>query len=301
MIDVTLISDEVAELGEGPRLDPRTGEVLWVDILAGALYRCVWDAGRLRTIAVIEVGRHLGAVAPVDAPGGGWIAAAGQGFAHVAEDGTVTVLAEPEAGQHGRTRMNDGACDPQGRFWAGSMAYDTSPGAGTLYRMELDGTVAAVLDDVTISNGLGWSPDDTAMYYADSGTGTLDAFDFDGVSGELERRRTLVRCEGPAFPDGLWVDDEGCLWVAMWGGGEVRRYAPDGGLLDTWPLPVSQPSACCFVGPGRDILVVTSARFELSAEALAREPAAGRVMAIDPGVTGPAATPYRARPGVLPS
>src|ERR671918_744895 len=172
-MNVRLISDEAAELGEGPRLDPRTGEVLWVDIMAGRLYRCRWDAGRLHTIAVIEVGRHLGAVAPVDAPGGGWVAAAGQGFAHVAEDGTVTVLAEPEAGQAGRTRMNDGACDPQGRFWAGSMAYDydTSPGAGTLYRMDHDGTVTPVVTGVTISNGLGWSPDGTTMYFADTGVG----------------------------------------------------------------------------------------------------------------------------------
>jgi sugar lactone lactonase YvrE len=274
--------------------------VLWVDIMAGRLYRCDWDAGRLRTVAVVEVGRHLGAVAPVDAPGGGWIAAAGQGFAHVAEDGTVTVLAEPEADRHGRTRMNDGACDPQGRFWAGSMAYDTSPGGGRLYRMDRDGTVTTVLTGVTISNGLGWSPDGATMYYADSGAGTLDAFDFDGAGGDLERRRTLVRSEGRAFPDGLWVDDEGCLWVAMWGGGEVRRYAPDGGLLRTQPLPVTQPSACCFVGRRRDTLIVTSARFELPAEALAGQPAAGRVMAFDAGVAGPAAAPFRPLPGVLP-
>jgi sugar lactone lactonase YvrE len=299
-MNVRLISDEAAELGEGPRLDPRTGEVLWVDIMAGRLYRCRWDAGRLHTIAVIEVGRHLGAVAPVDAPGGGWVAAAGQGFAHVAEDGTVTVLAEPEAGQAGRTRMNDGACDPQGRFWAGSMAYDTSPAAGSLYRMDHDGTVTPVLTGVTISNGLGWSPDGTTMYYADTGAGTLDAFDFDGVSGDLERRRTLVRCEGPGFPDGLWVDDEGCLWVAMWGGGEVRRYAPDGGLIHAWPLPVSQPTACCFVGRDAGTLIITSARLDLPAEALADQPAAGRVMAIDAGATGPPATPFRPRPGVLP-
>jgi sugar lactone lactonase YvrE len=299
-MNVRLISDEAAELGEGPRLDPRTGEVLWVDITAGLLHRCGWDDGRLRTVATIDVGRHLGAVAPVAAPGGGWIAAAGQGFAHVAEDGTVTVLAEPEAGQGGRTRMNDGACDPQGRFWAGSMAYEERPGAGTLYRMDHDGTVAPVVTGVTISNGLGWSPDGTTMYYADTGVGTLDAFDFDGVSGNLERRRTLLRSEGPGFPDGLWVDDDGCVWVAMWGGGEVRRYAPDGSLIRAWPLPASQPSACCFAGPGRDTLVITTARFNLPAEALASQPAAGRVMAIDAGTTGPAATPYRPHPGVLP-
>jgi sugar lactone lactonase YvrE len=202
-VNVRLVSDEVAELGEGPRLDARTGEVLWVDITAGRLHRCRWQDGRLRTLAVIEVGRQLGAVAPVDAPGGGWVAAAGQGFAHVAEDGTVTVLAEPEAAKGGRTRMNDGACDPQGRLWAGSMAYASSPGAGSLYRMDHDGTVTPVLTGVTISNGLGWSPDGTTMYSADSGAGT---------PGRLGLRRRQRRAGAAADPGPLR-------------GGRVRRRA----------------------------------------------------------------------------
>jgi len=299
-MDVVPVSDEVAELGEGPRLDPRTGEVLWVDILAGRLHRCRLTGGQLHTEAVIDVGRHLGAVAPVEAAGSGWLVAAGQGFARVAGDGTVTVLAEPEAGgAPPRTRMNDGACDPQGRFWAGSMAYDETPGAGTLYRMDRDGTVSAVVTGVTISNGLGWSPDGATMYYADTGAATLDAFDFDPERGDLDRRRTLVRFEGDGVGDGLCVDDEGCVWVAMWGGAQVRRYGPDGRLLTIVPMPVSQPTACCFAGPDRTTLVVTSARDGLAPEALAAQPDAGRVFVVDAGVGGPPATPFRPLPGVL--
>jgi sugar lactone lactonase YvrE len=299
-MDVAPVSDEVAELGEGPRLDPRTGEVLWVDILAGRLHRCRLAAGHLRTNAVIDVGRHLGAVAPVEAPGAGWVVAAGQGFAHLAEDGTLTVLAEPEAGgSPPRTRMNDGACDPQGRFWAGSMAYDEAPGAGSLYRLDHDGSVDTVVTGATISNGVGWSPDGTTMYYADTGAGTLDAFDFEPESGELDRRRTLVRFEGGGVGDGLCMDDEGCLWVAIWGGAQVRRYGPDGRVLATVPMPVSQPTACCFAGHDRATLVVTSARQGLSPPALAAEPDAGRVFALDAGVTGPPAAPYRPLPGML--
>ena len=302
-MDVAPVSDEVAELGEGPRLDPRTGEVLWVDILAGRLHRCRLEAGRLRTDAVIDVGRHLGAVAPVEAAGGGWVVAAGQGFAHVTEDGRVTVLSEPEAGHQPPTRMNDGACDPDGRFWGGSMAYDETPGAGTLYRMERDGTVQAVVTGTTISNGLGWSPDGATMYFSDTGARTIDAFDFHPGSGEVDRRRTLVRFEGGSggggVGDGLCMDDEGCLWVAMWGGAQVRRYDPDGRLLTTVPMPVSQPTACCFAGEDRTTLLITSAREGLSPEQLAAQPDAGRVFAVDAGVGGGPAVPYRPLAGAL--
>ena len=129
--------------------------------------------------------------------------------------------------------MNDGACDPQGRFWAGTMAYDESPGAGALYRLELDGSCTTVLTGLTIANGIGWSPDGSTMYLNDSGTGCLDTFRFDGATGAISNRRTLVRGDQPGVvPDGLTVDAEGGIWVAWWGGGAVNRYAPDGSLLD---------------------------------------------------------------------
>jgi sugar lactone lactonase YvrE len=185
----------------------------------------------------------------------------------------------------------------QGRFWAGSMADDTSPGVGSLYRMDHDARVIPVRMGVTSSNGLGWSRDGTAMYSADSGAGALDAFDFDGAGGARERRWTLVRCEGAGFADGFWVDDEGCRWVAMWGGGGRRPMA-----ACSVPCRCRSPSRARVASPARDggPLIVTTARLELSAEVLAGQPAAGQVLAIDAGTTGPAATPYRPYPGVLP-
>jgi sugar lactone lactonase YvrE len=209
-------------------------------------------------VASVAIDRHVGAVAP--AVGGGYVLAAGTGFLFVDAVGTLTELAQSEAGRTG-VRMNDGACDPQGRFWAGTMAYDESPGAGALDRLELDGSCTRVLTGLTNSNGIGWSPDGATMYLADSGTGRVEAFDFDGGSGDISRRRTLVRIEQPGVaPDGLTVDEDGGIWVALWGGGAIQRYAADGSLLTTVRLPVERPTSCAFGGSDRATLFVTTAR-----------------------------------------
>ena len=194
-------------------------------------------------------------------------------------------------------RMNDGACDAQGRFWAGTIAYDESPGAGTLYRLELDGSCTTVLSGLTISNGIGWSPDGATMFLADSGTSRVDAFDFDASSGDISRRRTIVAIQEPGVaPDGLTVDEDGGIWVALWGGGAVRRYRPDGALLTVVPLPVDRPTSCVFGGPDRSTLFVTTARQGLDDEALSRQPHAGRVFRIEGlGVRGAPCAPYRGR------
>ena len=222
--------------------------------------------------------------------------AAGPGFLFVDPAGSVSELAQPDAGRTD-VRMNDGACDPQGRFWAGTMAYDESPGAGVLYRLELDGSCTRVLTGLTISNGIGWSPDGATMYLADSGTGRVEAFDFDGGSGDISRRRTLVRIEQPGVvPDGLTVDEDGGIWVALWGGGAIQRYAPDGSVLATVRLPVDRPTSCAFGGPDRATLFVTTARAGLDEVALARQPDAGHLFRIDGlGVRGMPCMPYRGR------
>src|SRR5215470_7002088 len=260
----------------------------------------VWSAtpgllsedGALERIETISVDRHIGAVAP--AAGGGYVLAAGQGYLFIDEAGAVRELAQPAAGRTD-VRMNDGACDPQGRFWAGTMAYDESPGAGALYRLELDGSCTTVLTGLTISNGIGWSPDASTMYLSDSGTGCVDAFRFDGPSGAISNRRTLVHIDQPGVvPDGLTVDEEGGIWVALWNGAAVHRYAPDGSLLTSVQLPVDRPTSCAFGGPGGDTLFVTTARTELSDDALARQPHAGKVFSISGlGVRGLPAMPYR--------
>ena len=293
---VTPCSAEPGQLSEGPRWDAARSELLWVDVLAGRLYRaCPGTDGQLDVRQTIQIHGHLGAAAP--AAGGGYLLAAGPGFLHVDDAGAVRELAQPEAGR-ASVRMNDGACDPQGRFWAGTMAYDEAPGAGCLYRLELDGTCTRVLDGLTISNGIGWSPDGTTMYLADSGTRDIDAFDFGPATGNLSHRRTIVHITTPnAVPDGLTVDRHGNIWVALWNGGALARYDPDGQLQATIPLPVDRPTSCAFGGPAGGTLFITTARDGLDDAALARQPHAGRLLRLDsPGVTGPPCQPYRGQP-----
>ena len=246
-------------LSEGPRWHEERQELLWVDILGRQMHRgTLGPDGALERVETISIDRHIGAAAP--AAGGGYVLAAGAGFLFVDEAGSIQELAQPE-GDRTDVRMNDGACDPQGRFWAGTMAYDESPGAGTLYRLELDGSCTTVLTGLTISNGIGWSPDASTMYLNDSGTGCVDVFRFDGPSGAISDRRTLVHIDQPGVaPDGLTVDDEGGIWVALWNGAAIHRYAPDGSLLASVQLPVERPTSCAFGGPRRDTLFVTTAR-----------------------------------------
>jgi sugar lactone lactonase YvrE len=291
--EVVTWSSTPGELSEGPRWHEPRGELLWVDILGRRLHRGrLADDGRLEECQTIAIDRHVGAVAP--AIGGGYVLAAGQGFLFVDEAGEVTELAQPEAGNTG-VRMNDGACDPQGRFWAGTMAYDETPGAGSLYRLELDGSCTTVLTGLTISNGIGWSPDERTMYLSDSGLGCVEAFSFDGATGAIGHRRTLVHIEQPgAAPDGLTVDADGGIWVALWNGGAVNRYAPDGSLVSTLKLPVERPTSCAFGGPALATLFVTTARAGLDEAARARQPDAGYLFAIDGlGVRGLPCLPYR--------
>jgi sugar lactone lactonase YvrE len=203
-------------------------------------------------------------------------------------------LAQPEGGRTD-VRMNDGICDAQGRFWGGTVAYDETPGAARLYRLELDGSCTLVLAGLTIANGMGWSPDGTTMYLADSGTGDVYAFDFDPASGDIDGRRTLVHIDTPgAVPDGLTVDSNGDVWVALWNGGALARYAADGSLRETVPVMVDRPTSCSFGGPDRSALFVTTSREGLDEATLARQPESGHVLRIDGlGVTGPPCNPYR--------
>lgn len=283
-------------LTEGPRWDGHRNELLWVDIVGSRLHRARTGVGpNLDELGPVQFDRFVGAVAPVLT--GGYVLAAAGGFLFTDEAGRVIELAQPEAGRRD-VRMNDGACDPQGRFWAGTMAHDESPGAGVLYRLELDGTCTAVLSGLTISNGIDWSPDGSTMYLSDSGTGRVDAFDFDGVDGRLSARRTIVEITEPGVaPDGLTVDADGCLWVALWGGGEVRRYSPDGSVLETVALAVQLATSCAFGGPEMTTLFITTARHGLDEADVAAQPDAGRVFRVDGlDVRGVPCLPYRGRP-----
>jgi sugar lactone lactonase YvrE len=287
-------TSEQTLLGEGARWDARRGELLRVDILAGTVYRDrVADDGRLLLVRRYQVPGTVGAAAPVDGDDG-WLLAAGRGYLHLGLDGSLRTLAEvAPAG----TRMNDGACDPQGRFWAGTMADDQHPGGASLYRLDGDGQTQVMLDDLTISNGLDWSPDGSIMYLVDSGPRVVHAFAFDGEHGEIADDRVLIEVpESVGSPDGMTVDAAGDLWVAIYGGGRIHRYSPDGRLRQTLPVPAAQSTSCAFAGPGLHRLYVTTATEDWSEEERRAKPAAGLVYHVDTDAAGRPAAPFRPDP-----
>jgi sugar lactone lactonase YvrE len=273
-------------LGEGARWDARRGE-----LLAGRVYRdLVAPDGSLFLVASYDVPGTVGAIAPIQGDDG-WLLAAGRGFAHLSPDGSLRTLAEvSRAG----TRMNDGACDPQGRFWAGTMADDHHAGGGALYRFDWAGRTELMLNGLTISNGLGWSPDGRTMYLVDSGPRVVHAFAFDGDRGTISDGRVLVAVPAEVgAPDGMTVDADGDLWVAIYGGGRVHRYSPDGVLREVATVPAAQSTSCAFAGPGLRRLYVTTATEAWSDEQRRAEPAAGLVYWFDTDATGRPTTPFR--------
>jgi sugar lactone lactonase YvrE len=281
-------------LGEGARWDARRRELLRVDIVAGRVYRDrVADDGSLVLVRRYEVPGTVGAVAPVEGDEG-WLLAAGRGFVHLSADGSLRPLAEvAPAG----SRMNDAACDPQGRCWAGSMTHDHRPGGGALYRLDRNGETELMLDGLTISNGLGWSLDGGTMYFVDSGPRVVRAFGFDGERGTISDGRVLVRvAEEVGTPDGLTVDADGDLWVAIYGGGRIHRYSPEGVLRQELLVPAAQTTSCAFAGSGLNRLYVTTATEDWSDEQRRAEPAAGVVYRFDTDATGLPAAPFRPDP-----
>jgi sugar lactone lactonase YvrE len=292
--DAVACTTEQTQLGEGARWDARRDELLRVDILAGRVYRdAVDDDGGLRPVRTYEVPGTVGAIAPIEGDDG-WLLAANRGVVHLSPDGTLRPLAEfaPPA-----TRMNDAACDPQGRFWAGTVAHDQHAGGGALYRLDRTGRTEPMLGGLTISNGLGWSPDSGTMYLADSGTHAIHTFAFDAERGTISDGRVLVTLpEEVGTPDGLTVDADGDLWVAIFGGGGVHRYSPEGELREELTVPAAETTSCAFAGPGLNRLYVTTATENWTDEQRRAEPAAGRVYWLETDATGRPAAPFRPDP-----
>lgn len=285
-----------AEHAEGFTWDARSGRLAWVDQFAGLVHLAHHQPGMgvLQRSRTYEVGSAVGAVVPTAEADGGWMLACGAGFAHLAADGTVTVVREPESAHRATLRMNDGKCDPSGRFWAGSMAWSKAPGAGTLYRLDGDLSVSAVLTGLTISNGLAWTPDGSTLYFIDTPTQRVDRFTV-AADGTLSGRRPAVRVDpATGAPDGMAIDDEGCLWVALWGGWAVRRYSPRGEVLAHVDVGAPQVSSCAFGGAAGRTLFVTTSQEGYGPEESERFPDAGRLFCADVDVTGPPAAPCAA-------
>jgi sugar lactone lactonase YvrE len=271
-----------AEIGEGPVWLADRAELAWVDIERGLIHLLDVAAGQARTIAV---GEMVGAIAPTMS--GSLVAAVATGF----------VFPDPTSGRIRRIvdldpvdptiRMNDGKADPWGRFWAGTMGLDKRPGAGNLYCLEPGLSVRLAVAGVTISNGLDWTDDRSTMYYVDTPTRRVDRFDLDPTGTRLSNRRPFILVPAAlGTPDGLTVDSAGQLWLALWGGSAVRGYSPSGEPTTIIRLPTSHVTSCTFGGPDLADLYITTARSELSAEQLRREPLAGRLFRCRPGAFG---------------
>jgi sugar lactone lactonase YvrE len=279
---VELVLDLRADLGEGPIWDARLGRLVFVNVMRGEVHAFDPVGGDDR---VLKVDRPVGAVACTER--GDWVLAAGVGFLRLdPETGRTSPLVDVASGRDD-VRMNDGYVDARGRFWAGTMSLRGETGQGTLYRLDPDGTARAMLAPVTTSNGIDWSPDNRLMYYIDTRTRRVDVFDFDLPDGTISTRRTFVDfAAAGGRPDGLVVDADGGVWVALWAGGAVERYTPDGRRDRRIDLPVTFPSKCAFGGPTLDALYITTARGTADPDPRDRDHAGGLYRVLRPGVRG---------------
>lgn len=282
MAEVEQVPGSECHHGEGPCWADAWGGLRWVDMLAGDVMSLDPQAGVTR--------RHVGKVAAAIRPRscGGAVVALGDRFA-VTDGDLAGLRSVARLTLATGVRLNDGGCDPDGRFYCGSMASDETPQAGTFYRLDPDGSVRSVLDKVTISNGFDFAPDGSLAYYIDTAEHGIDVFDYSGGPGLVNQRRWIDIPEEAGGPDGLTVDAEGGVWVALIGGSAVHRYSPAGTLDAVITLPVSQVTACTFGGPGLDTLFVTTSR--LGAD-MSAHPASGSLFVAQPGVLGLPCRPF---------
>ena len=260
--------------GEGPVWDVATGRLLVVDMLAGDVLALDPSGGR-------PVRIHVGEIAAALRPrrAGGYVLADARGFCLLDAD-LAPAHRFGELWTDRRVRMNEGGCDPRGAFYAGSMNVDGEPGAGHLYRLDPDGSSTIVLPSVTTSNGIDWAPDATGAYFVDSATQRIDRLGFDDAGAVVDRQRVVAFDQSLGTPDGLTVDADGCVWVALWGGGRVVRVTPDGRTVGDVSVPTPDVTACAFGGADLMTLYVTTSRWRCD------DAGAGRVYACRPGVRG---------------
>ena len=285
---VEVFADLHADVGEAPHWDERTKTLLFVDLTAGVVFR--YDrSGVMR--GSFPAGQEVGAVVPRRR--GGLVLAVRDGIATVSDTGEGFELTAPVERDIAGNRMNDAKCDPAGRLFAGTTAFDFSPHSAALYRVAPDWSFEQVVRGATQSNGIAWSPGGDRMYFIDSATQGVDVFDFDIGDGSARNRRRLVTIErAHGVPDGMTTDSSGNLWVACFGGAAVRCYSPAGQQLDEVLFPVTQVTSCAFGGPGLADLYVTSAAYRLSAGQLKTEPHAGATFVCRPGVAGMPASSF---------
>ena len=269
-MNIRAISEVTSDLGEGPIWSADTNSVTWTDITQNTFHTADIDTGKTMSFGVPSM---VGAIA--HSKDGGYIAATQKGFARIGVDGKYSPLHSflPDD-----MRMNDGKVDPSGRFWAGSMALSFEKGRGSLYVLEKDNSYRSILDDITLSNGMGWSPDAQYFYYIDSVPGVLKRFDYDLYTGHISNPKDLITFDSSSgIPDGMSMSSDGKIVVALWDGGRIEIYEPSGEKVSEITLGVSRPTSCTFAGPNRDILIVSTASQGIDQ---ADEPLAGKILAV---------------------
>ncbi|MDR0472622.1 MAG: SMP-30/gluconolactonase/LRE family protein [Treponema sp.] len=268
-----LLLDRRFLLGEGPAYDSRKDRIIWVDIHTGAFFS--WNP-KTHKLEETKTGQNLGAIVPTEK--GRYLAAMATGVYYLDNNGLSLLCRPPELMDN--LRLNDAKCDPAGRFWFGTTGLFGNAPEGSLFRLDPDGNCRLMLKGPKTSNGLAWSNDKKTMYYIDSGESSVDAFDYDHTSGSISNRRRLLAAEGHT-PDGMTIDEEGKLWIALWGGGKVIRFDPENReIIGEIPLPAKNTTSCCFAGENLDTLIITS-----SGEGF-DDPKAGCVFYANPGICG---------------
>lgn len=269
-MDIRAISEVVSDLGEGPIWTPETNSVTWTDITQNTFHTANIDTGKTESFGVPSM---IGAIAHTK--DGHYIAATQKGFARISLEGKYSPL---HSFLQDDMRMNDGKVDPAGRFWAGSMALSFEKDRGSLYVLETDNSYQKVLDNITLSNGMGWSPDARYFYYIDSIPGVLKRFDYDLDTGKISNPKNLITFDAASgVPDGMSVSSDGKIVVALWDGGRIEIYEPTGAKVSEIKLGVSRPTCCTFAGPNLDILIVSTASQGIDRSG---EPLAGKILAV---------------------
>lgn len=284
MGEVEVVADGNAVLGESPVWSPGEAALYWVDINNPTVHRLDPATGeRARWLVETETG-SIGLAGP-----GRLVAGLRTGAHYVdLETGKIEKICDPEGeGRFNQNRMNDGKVDRTGRFWVGTMNDPGHEPRGTLWRIDASGSAEPMMGDIRIPNALCWSPDSSVMYFTDSYSHEIWAFDFDLEAGTFENKRVFASIpEDDGVPDGATVDAEGCVWCAHMFGGRVSRFAPDGSVERTIELPVPQVTSCAFGGPDLATLYITTASLRMDRAALGERPLAGALFAADPGVRG---------------
>lgn len=278
-----------ATLGEGALWNWQEQQLYWVDIIGCTLH--IYDP-HTHTDKQWNLSSKAGTVVPVQ--GGNALVALQTGIHHLeTTTGLLTLVNNPITSPD--IRFNDGKCDPSGRFWVGTLAMNGTRGAAFLYRLDADGTLHQMLDGISISNGIVWTSDKRTMYFNDTPTQSVQAFDYDDATGNISNRRVVIRMpEGDGSPDGMTIDAEDKLWVAMWGAGSVNRYDPiSGNLLQKVNVPSPLTSSCALGGADLKTLYITTARVDMSPEQLEQYPLSGNIFQVTVEIPGVPASLYQ--------